>query len=48
MNPGFLFTASEFANHVMYNILDIGDEDPNPIRTFSSDKKGKIVAYNPR
>jgi len=33
---------------VLYFITGIGDEDPNPILTLSSDKKGSLVRYNPR
>jgi len=43
-----LFAAAEYANHILYNFLDIGENDPKPIRTVSSDKKNKIVTYNPR
>ncbi|CDW71789.1 splicing factor 3b subunit 3 [Stylonychia lemnae] len=48
LRPGFLFCASEFANHVLYMFLDIGENDPNKIVTYSADKRSKVVNYNPR
>jgi len=48
LRPGFLFCASEFANHVLYTFLDIGESDPNKIISTSADKKGKMITYNPR
>ena len=40
--------AGEFANHKLYSFLDIGDNEINPIRTFSTEGKNKLLAYNPR
>lgn len=48
LRPGYLFTAGEFNNHILYSFLDVGDSDPNPIRTYSTDKKDKLVTFNPR
>lgn len=48
LRPGYLFAAGEFNNHVTYSFLDIGDSDPNPIRTHSTDKRDKVVTFNPR
>ncbi len=48
MKPGFLFSAGEFNNHITYSFLDIGEGDPNPIRTHSTEPKDKLVAFNPR
>jgi hypothetical protein len=48
MRPGFLFAAGEFNNHVLYSISDIGENDPNPVRTYSTDKPDKLVTFNPR
>lgn len=47
LRPGYLFTAGEFNNHVTYSFLDVGDSDPNPVRTYSA-SKGKEVRFNPR
>ena len=48
LRPGFLFTAGEFNNHVTYSFIDIGDSDPNPVKTHSTDKRTKLVTFNPR
>ncbi len=48
LRPGYLFTAGEFNNHITYSFLDIGENDPHPIRTYSTDKKDKLVTFNPR
>jgi splicing factor 3B subunit 3 len=48
LRPGFLFTAGEFNNHITYTFNDIGDNDPNPIRTFSAEGKDKLTTFNPR
>lgn len=48
MRTGLLFCASEFSNHKLYAFLDIGEKDPNPIRTYSSQKEDRLVTYNPR
>lgn len=36
LRPGYLFAAGEFNNHITYQFLDIGENYPNPIRTFSA------------
>jgi hypothetical protein len=43
-----LFTAGEFNNHITYSFIDIGDSDPNPVKTHSTDKRDKLVTFNPR
>jgi Mono-functional DNA-alkylating methyl methanesulfonate N-term len=48
LRPGFLFTAGEFNNHIVYSFLDIGDGEPAPIKTYSTEKKDKLVTFNPR
>jgi hypothetical protein len=48
LRPGFLFSAGEFNNHVTYSFIDIGDSDPNPVKTHSTDKRNKLVTFNPR
>lgn len=48
LRPGYLFTAGEFNNHLTYSFLDIGDNDPNPVKTYSTEKKDKLVTFNPR
>ena len=48
LKPGYLFTAGEFNNHITYSFLDVGDSDPNPVRTFSANKRDSIVKFNPR
>lgn len=39
LKPGFLFAAGEFTNHILYSFLDIGENETNPVRTYSTDKK---------
>ena len=49
MRVGYLFAAGEFNNHFLYQIQDLGDTDPNPVRTHSaSQKKDALVTFNPR
>ena len=48
MRPGYLFVAAEFANHQLFSFLDIGDNEENPIRTYSTEGRSKLAAYNPR
>jgi hypothetical protein len=48
LSPGFLFAAGEFNNHLTYSFIDIGESDPHPIKTHSTEKRDKIVAFNPR
>ena len=43
-----MFTAGEFNNHITYSFIDIGDSDPNPVKTHSTDKRDKLVTFNPR
>lgn len=37
LKTGFLFAASEYSNHVIYEITSIGDDDPKPVITYSTD-----------
>ena len=49
LRPGYLFCAAEYSNHTLYSFLDIGENDPNPIRTLSANKQGnELVTFNPR
>ena len=31
LKTGFLFTASEYSNHTMFEIKSIGDDETNPV-----------------
>lgn len=48
LKPGFLWAAGEFSNHMLYSFIDIGDNETNPIKTFSTDSKDQLVTFNPR
>lgn len=48
LKTGFLFSASEFSNHIIYEIQSIGDDEAKPIITYSTDNRNKLVTFNPR
>ena len=48
LKTGFLFAASESANHIFYKFLNIGDDEVKPISHYSTDEEDKVVKFNPR
>jgi splicing factor 3B subunit 3 len=45
---GFIFAASEFGDHYIYQITSLGDDDTQQIITNSSMDKETLVAFNVR
>ena len=48
LKPGYLYSAGEFNNHILYFFLGMGEADPKPVRSFSTDPKDKMITFNPR
>lgn len=47
LKNGHIFAASEFGNHALYGINDLGDKDPDPLITTSANPRDKIL-FNPK
>jgi splicing factor 3B subunit 3 len=45
---GYLFACSEFGNHCLYQFKGIGDNEENPIETYSTMEKDELITFNPR
>ncbi len=47
LKNGHIFAASEFGNHSLYVINDLGEKDTNPLIVTSADKE-QLVLFNPK
>mmetsp|Transcript_6909 Transcript_6909/g.5151 ORF Transcript_6909/g.5151 Transcript_6909/m.5151 type:complete len:85 (+) Transcript_6909:295-549(+) len=50
LKSGFLFTASEFSNHIIYRFSSLGDDEPNPVICHSAPvlPHSQAPFFNPR
>lgn len=48
MKTGFMFAASEFSNHSIYQIVSLGDDEERRIASDSSMEHDTLVLFNPR
>jgi splicing factor 3B subunit 3 len=46
LKTGFVFAAAEYSNHLLFNFLDTGDDEP--IKNHSTQSADQVALFNPR